>query len=424
MKTWLQAPVPSLPGQGGSIRLWDSARSELAEIPAAAEQSMYVCGITPYDATHLGHAATYVAFDLLNRVWRDAGSVVAYVQNTTDVDDPLLERADATGVDWRTLAKEQIALFQTDMEALNVLPPDHYIGAVESIPWIVPEVERLLDEGLAYQLAGSEGEPDGDIYYDVTEATRRADSPEAWRLGQVSHLTVAEMIEVFGERGGDPDRPGKHSPLDPILWREARLGEPHWDGGTLGRGRPGWHIECTVIAQRFLPAPFTVQGGGSDLAFPHHEMGAGHAWSLHHVPLAHHFAHTGMVGLDGQKMSKSLGNLVLVSRLRAAGEEPQAVRLAILANHYRSDWEWTAELFDASKARLAHWRNAIPQAPRGSGELLLAEIRKALADDLDAPRALAAVDKWADDALAGGDSEPADGALVTAALDALLGVRL
>lgn len=396
----------------------------MAEIPAAPEQSMYVCGITPYDATHLGHAATYVAFDLLNRLWRDAGSSVAYVQNTTDVDDPLLERADATGVDWRTLAKQQIALFQSDMEALNVLAPDHYIGAVESIPWIVPEVERLLDEGLAYQLAGAEGEPDGDVYYDVTEATRRADSPEAWRLGQVSHLTVAEMIEVFGERGGDPERPGKHSPLDPILWREARLGEPHWDGGTLGRGRPGWHIECTVIAQRFLPAPFTVQGGGSDLAFPHHEMGAGHAWSLHHEPLARHFAHTGMVGLDGQKMSKSLGNLVLVSKLRAAGEEPQAIRLAILANHYRTDWEWTAELFDLAKARLARWREAIPHAPKGSAELLLAEIRGALADDLDAPRALAAVDKWADDALAGGETEAADGELVAAAVDALLGVRL
>ncbi len=396
----------------------------MAELPAAPEQSFYVCGITPYDATHLGHAATYVAFDLLNRVWRDAGSTVTYVQNTTDVDDPLLERAGTTGVDWRTLAKQQIELFQTDMEALNVLAPDHYIGAVESIPWIVPEVERLLDEGIAYQLAGAEGEPDGDVYYDVTEATRRADSPDAWRLGTVSHLTVAEMIEVFGERGGDPERPGKHSPLDPILWREARLGEPHWDGGSLGRGRPGWHIECTVIAQRFLPAPFTVQGGGSDLAFPHHEMGAGHAWSLHHVPLAQHFAHTGMVALDGQKMSKSLGNLVLVSKLRAAGEEPQAIRLAILANHYRSDWEWTAELFATAKSRLARWREALPQAPRGSAELVLAEIRGALADDLDAPRALAAVDKWADDALAGRQDEAADGALVAAALDALLGVRL
>jgi L-cysteine:1D-myo-inositol 2-amino-2-deoxy-alpha-D-glucopyranoside ligase len=243
-------------------------------------------------------------------------------------------------------------------------------------------------------------------------------------LGQVSHLTVAEMIEVFGERGGDPDRPGKHSPLDPILWREARLGEPHWDGGTLGRGRPGWHIECTVIAQRFLPQPFTVQGGGSDLAFPHHEMGAGHAWSLHHVPLARHFAHTGMVGLDGQKMSKSLGNLVLVSKLRAAGEAPEAIRLAILANHYRSDWEWTTELFEVAKARLARWREALPHAAKGSAELLLAEIRGALADDLDAPRALAAVDKWADDALAGVEDEAADGDLVAAAVDALLGVRL
>ena len=426
MKTWRQTPVPQLPGTSGSIRLFDSRLRDTVEIPAAPEQSFYVCGITPYDATHLGHASTYVAFDLLNRVWRDAGSTVKYVQNTTDVDDPLLERADATGVDWRTLAHQQIALFQSDMEALHVLAPDHYIGAVESIPWIIPEVEKLLDAGLAYQLAGAEGEPDGDVYYDVTEATRRADSPDAWRLGHVSHLTVAEMIEVFGDRGGDPERPGKHSPLDPILWREARLGEPHWDGGTLGPGRPGWHIECTVIARRFLPAPFTVQAGGSDLAFPHHEMGAGHAWSMDHVPLAQHFAHTGMVGYEGEKMSKSRGNLVLVSKLRAAGVDPAAIRLAILAHHYRSDWEWTDELLDASVRRLENWRGAVVRALPGSAEPLLAEIRGALADDLDAPRALAAVDKWADDCAAStpGGAKTDDGALVTAAVDALLGVAL
>ena len=426
MKTWRQTPVPQLPGASGSVRLYDSRLQDMVDIPAAPEQSLYVCGITPYDATHLGHASTYVAFDLLNRLWRDAGSTVTYVQNTTDVDDPLLERAYQTGVDWRTLAHGQIALFQTDMEALRVLAPEHYVGAVESIPWIVPEVEKLLAEGLAYTLGGSEGEPDGDVYYDVTEATRRAESDdEAWRLGYVSHLTVAEMIEVFGDRGGDPDRPGKHSPLDPILWREARLGEPHWEGGTLGRGRPGWHIECTVIARRFLPAPFTVQGGGSDLAFPHHEMGAGHAWSMDGTPLARHFAHTGMVGLDGEKMSKSRGNLVLVSKLRAAGVEPAAIRLAILANHYRSDWEWTQDLLDASVARLGRWREALARAVPGSAEPLLSELRTALADDLDAPRALAAVDKWAEDAAAAGRGESADdGALAAAAVDALLGVAL
>jgi L-cysteine:1D-myo-inositol 2-amino-2-deoxy-alpha-D-glucopyranoside ligase len=237
-------------------------------------------------------------------------------------------------------------------------------------------------------------------------------------------MTVGEMIEVFAERGGDPERPGKHSPLDPILWREARLGEPHWDGGTLGPGRPGWHIECTVIAQRFLPAPFTVQGGGSDLEFPHHEMGAGHAWSLHHVPLARHFAHTGMVGLDGEKMSKSRGNLVIVSNLRAAGVEPAAIRLAVLANHYRSDWEWTQEHLDASVRRLETWRAAVGRALPGSAEPLLGEIRGALTDDLDAPRALAVVDKWAEDSLGGTATSADDGELAAAAIDALLGVEL
>ncbi len=415
-----------------ALRLFDTVKRGVVTLEATGNQSMYVCGITPYDATHMGHAASYVAFDLLNRAWRDGRQQVAYVQNVTDVDDPLLERATATGVDWRDLAASQIELFQTDMEALNVLAPDNYVGAVEAIPRIVPAIESLLQRGLAYAVAGAAGEPDGDIYYDVEAAGKHSvEAPDAWTLGSISGLSDAEMLELFAERGGDPGRAGKRQALDPLLWRVAREGEPSWPGGELGEGRPGWHIECTVIAQQYLPAPFTVQGGGSDLVFPHHEMGAGHAYSLTGKPLAKHFAHAGMVGLDGEKMSKSKGNLVLVSKLRAAGEEPGAIRLAILAHHYRSDWSWTDEGFAAAKDRLKTWRAAVEVAPAGSAAPLLAELRAALSDDLDAPRALAAVDAWASEALAavaggpaGSAGSAADAALVGDAVDALLGVEL
>ncbi|MCA4131473.1 cysteine--1-D-myo-inosityl 2-amino-2-deoxy-alpha-D-glucopyranoside ligase [Arthrobacter sp. M4] len=425
MKSWTSRPVPQLPGKMSGLSLFDTVRGKAATIEGRAVQSMYVCGITPYDATHMGHAASYVAFDLLNRAWRDSGQTVEYVQNVTDVDDPLLERATATGVDWRDLAASQVQLFRDDMTALNVLPPDHYIGAVEAIPDIVPAVEKLLAEGLAYRVAGTEGEPDGDVYYDVEAAGKASGAPGAWALGDVSGLGETEMLELFAERGGDPGRPGKRQALDPLLWRVAREGEPSWPGASLGDGRPGWHIECTVIAQKYLPAPFTVQGGGSDLVFPHHEMGAGHAYSLSGVPLAEHFAHAGMVGLDGEKMSKSKGNLVLVSTLRAAGEEPSAIRLAILANHYRSDWSWTDEAFIEAKQRLEAWRAAVSNAREGSALPLLDAMRRELADDLNAPGALAAVDRWATETESfSGPVSTADRALVADAINALLGVEL
>ncbi|MFE4081062.1 cysteine--1-D-myo-inosityl 2-amino-2-deoxy-alpha-D-glucopyranoside ligase [Paenarthrobacter sp. YIM B13468] len=425
MKSWTSRPVPELPGTMPQLRLFDTALGRVVEIEQQPEQSMYVCGITPYDATHMGHAASYVAFDLLNRAWRDAGIRVAYVQNVTDIDDPLLERATATGVDWRELAQSQIDLFQTDMVALNVLAPNHYIGAVEAIPDIVPAIERLIADGVAYRVLGTDGEPDGDVYYDVEMAGKRSDATDAWTLGDVSGLGEAEMLALFAERGGDPDRAGKRQALDPLLWRVAREGEPSWPGATLGDGRPGWHIECTVIAQKYLPAPFTVQGGGSDLVFPHHEMGAGHAYSLAGVPLARHYAHAGMVGLDGEKMSKSKGNLVLVSKLRAAGEEPAAIRLAILAHHYRSDWSWTEADFGAAKDRLARWRTARDAAPAGSAAALVEAMRLEMANDLNAPGAIAAVDRWAEEALR--NNAPVSGmdaALMGDAVDALLGVEL
>ncbi|MFJ7749577.1 cysteine--1-D-myo-inosityl 2-amino-2-deoxy-alpha-D-glucopyranoside ligase [Arthrobacter sp. NPDC097144] len=425
MIAWKNSPLPVLPGESPELVLFDTALQSTVPVRPGGEASLYVCGITPYDATHMGHAATYVAFDLLNRQWRDSGNTVRYVQNVTDIDDPLLERANARGLDWRALALEQTQLFRDDMEALNVLAPDNYVGAVEAIEWIVPVVEDLLRRGLAYRVPGEGAEPDGDVYFSVDAAYRLdPEDPHAWRLGSVSGLTADQMLPVFAERGGDPRRPGKRNALDPLLWRVQRAGEPFWDGASLGAGRPGWHIECSVIAQRFLPAPFTVQAGGSDLVFPHHEMSAGHAYACSGSPLARHYAHAGMVGLDGEKMSKSLGNLVLVSELRSRGTDPAAVRAVLLSHHYRTDWFWTAEQLTAAEERLARWRRALPLTSRAQAEQLLAAARTALANDLDAPAALAAADAWALSAAEQRGEDADGGDLAAAALDALLGIRL
>jgi L-cysteine:1D-myo-inositol 2-amino-2-deoxy-alpha-D-glucopyranoside ligase len=407
------------------VRIRDTGRGDLVPAASGPAARLYVCGITPYDATHIGHAATYLAFDLLLRAWRDAGLDTRYVQNVTDVDDPLLERATATGVDWRDLARDQTELFATDMAALRVLPPDVYEGATEAVPRIARIVTELLDQGHAYRVPGDGTEPDGDVYFSV-----HAD-PD---FGAVSHLDEPAMLALFAERGGDPDRAGKKHPLDALLWRVERPGEPEWDGGPLGRGRPGWHIECTAIALEHLGAGFDVQGGGSDLIFPHHEMSAAHAHLAGARPFAQRYAHAGMVGLDGHKMSKSRGNLVLVSRLREAGVDPAAIRLAVLAHHYRSDWEWTAAALDDAVARLARWREAVALPAGPDAAALLAQVRERLADDLDAPGALAAVDTWAEQALAGATAPDVDSAasgfdpesprLARDTVDALLGIAL
>ncbi|HEX5533419.1 MAG TPA: cysteine--1-D-myo-inosityl 2-amino-2-deoxy-alpha-D-glucopyranoside ligase [Actinomycetales bacterium] len=416
MRAWPAPDLPALPGHGLPVSLHDTS-SGAARVAAAGETAgLYVCGITPYDATHMGHAATYLAFDLLVRSWRDAGKRVRYVQNVTDIDDPLLERADATGQDWRELADRETALFGEDMTALRVIPPDVYLGAVETIPWVVEGVEKLLAEGAAYRVEGGSDDPDGDVYFDVTSDSR---------FGSVSHYDEATMLDLFAERGGDPGRAGKKHPLDPLLWRVAREGEPSWDGGSLGAGRPGWHIECVAIALRELNAPFDVQGGGSDLIFPHHEMGSSHAHVLTRVwPYARTYVHAGMVGLDGEKMSKSKGNLVLVSKLRADGVDPMAIRLAVLAHHYRCDWSWTKHGLQEAIERLARWRDAVSRPTGPDATALLNQIRHHLADDLDAPSALGAVDQWVDLQRTSGGENPDAPALVTRAVDALLGVRL
>ncbi|MGV9776198.1 cysteine--1-D-myo-inosityl 2-amino-2-deoxy-alpha-D-glucopyranoside ligase [Streptosporangium sp. NPDC003464] len=407
MRSWSAPKVPRLPGVGAPLRLFDTAAGEVGPTQPGPTARLYVCGITPYDATHLGHANTYLAFDLVNRVWQDAGHDVHFTQNTTDVDDPLLERAEQTGQDWRELAEREIELFRTDMEALRILPPREYVGVTEVIDQVAELIELLRDKGATYVL-------DGDVYFDVSAAPK---------FGAVSGYSEERMIDLAGQRGGDPDRPGKKHPLDWVLWRAERPGEPSWPS-PFGRGRPGWHIECTAIALANLGSGFDVAGGGSDLIFPHHECGAheGHV-ACNEWPFARAYVHAGMVALDGEKMSKSKGNLVFVSRLRQE-TDPMAIRLSLLAHHYRSDWEWTADQLASAEARLARWRAAtgLPAGPEA--ETVLAEIRARMTDDLDTPGALAVVDAWADRALAEGGADPGAPALVTDIVDALLGVRL
>jgi L-cysteine:1D-myo-inositol 2-amino-2-deoxy-alpha-D-glucopyranoside ligase len=412
MQSWIAPQVPALPGEGRQLTLFDSARQGPYPVRPDGPARMYVCGITPYDATHLGHAATMITFDLVYRAWLDSGHEVRYVQNVTDIDDPLLERATRDREDWVVLAMRETALFREDMESLRIIPPTSYVGAVESIPAIVERVADLLDAGTAYRL----GDGSGDVYFDLTAAPR---------FGYESNLSRDQMLAYFAERGGDPERPGKRDPLDPLVWRGNRDGEPSWDGGPLGPGRPGWHVECAVIALDLLGPRMDVQGGGNDLLFPHHEMSAAHAETITgEAPFASHYVHAGMIGLAGEKMSKSKGNLVFVSRLRADRVDPMAVRLALLADHYRADRQWTDDLLKAGQQRLSRWR-AAAAAPRGpSGTQVLAGVRERLAADLDTPGALLLVDAWADATLAGEGRDPDAPALVATASDALLGITL
>lgn len=408
MESW-SAPMPrALRGNGKPLALFDTSTGVVRPTAPAPHATMYVCGITPYDATHIGHANTYVAFDMINRVWRDAGHQVRYVQNVTDIDDPLLERAIATGENWREIADRETALFRDDMAGLNVLPPDHYIGAVESIPSVARKVMQLQESGDVYAV-------DDDLYFRV-----RNDE----RFGSIAGLAEDDMVAVFAERGGDPEREGKEHPLDCLVWQNARPEEPAWDT-PLGHGRPGWHIECAAIALDYLGPTIDIQGGGSDLAFPHHEMGASEVHRLTgEWPFARHYVHSGMVAWQGHKMSKSRGNLVFVSQLVREGTDPMALRLALLAHHYRTDWVWTPHGLEGAGERLQRWM-AASQLPYGPPvDPLIDRVREVLADDLRTPSALDAVDSWVHTALTRGGQDPASPGEMATLVDALLGIRL
>ena len=382
MHAWPTPSVPAVAGTPAPLKLYDTADQLVKEVDttqdANGEVGLYVCGITPYDSTHLGHAATYLTFDLVQRQLIANGHAVHYVQNITDVDDPLFERAARDGVDWRELGTSQIDLFRSDMEILSVIPPRDYIGAMESVDEVIAMVQRLLAKGAAYEL------DHGDIYASI-EATQQ--------FGYESNLDRATMEQFFAERGGDPEREGKRDPLDALIWRGHREGEPAWDS-PFGPGRPGWHVECSAIATNRLGAHFAIQGGGSDLAFPHHEFSAAHAEAALEVDrMASHYVHAGMIALDGVKMSKSLGNLVFVHKLSEQGHDPSAIRLAVFAGHYRTDRDFYDAILDEAGARLTRWREQLGgEASEAEAITVVDELRAHLANDLDTPRALTLID--------------------------------
>ena len=413
MNSWSQVAIPSLK-QGlelPQLSLSDTASAAKKIVEKKSVYRMYVCGITPYDATHLGHAATYLTFDLINRYLRASGAEVKYVQNITDIDDPLLERANRDGLDWKELAHQQIDLFRGDMENLRVIPPAHYIGAVDAIPLVVDAIKDLDSLSTIYQV-------DTDQYFSVHADTR---------FGSRSHLSQEQMISIFSERGGDPDRLGKKDPLDCLVWMSQRPNEPGWDS-SLGVGRPGWHIECTAIALEYLDPSdvdstlIDIQGGGSDLIFPHHEMCAAQAHLLTGKELASSYVHTGMIGLDGEKMSKSKGNLVFVSRLVAAGTDPMAIRIALMSDHYRHDRMWSQGLLEKAENQLAQIRKAVEASNAAPTDIVIHKIIEALSEDLNTPKVLSILADWSSETLNGATGGTTNE--LRDALDSLLGLLL
>ena len=370
---------------------------------------MYVCGITPYDATHLGHAATYLTFDLINRYLLSAGAKITFSENITDIDDPLFERAIKVGTDWRALATDQITLFTSDMTELRVLPPHSYRGVVESMDVIIDYVETMKARGLTYTLQG-------DLYLDLSQCPSFfEDLP----------LPQEEAIRIFGERGGDPFREGKRQALDPLLWRKSEANEPTWRT-SFGDGRPGWHIECVAIALSTLPdvgrSSITIQGGGSDLRFPHHYMTGIQAQALTGKSFSQLYIHCGMIGLDGEKMSKSKGNLVFVSRLLEDGRNPNAIRLALLARHYRDDLMWSNGLLDRAEADLVRLTSALSRTEVAPTGPVVEAMISALANNLDTPSAIQVLMKWCDVTESGGSGGQAGE--LSRAIDRYLGIAI
>ncbi len=376
------------------IRLFDTARAEVVPFAPGDPATIYTCGITPYDAAHLGHAATYLAFDVLCRRLADLGKATCLVRNVTDVDDDLLRKARELDVHYLDLAAGELARFDADMDAIGIRRPDAEPRATSAISDVLSMVARLLEKGVAYQAGGA-------VYFDIARAAR---------FGELSGLDRDEMLHLAAERGGKPEDPAKRDPLDFVLWQPSAAGEPSWES-RWGPGRPGWHIECSALVLRELGETIDLHGGGNDLVFPHHECEIAQSEGVTGAPLARHWMHVGMVCLDGVKMSKSLGNLVFVSDL-LKDHEAMVVRLALLGHHYRARCEWQPVRLGAAAERLALWRRAARTNRADDGSRALEGARACLDDDLDTPSALEAVDGVA---RAGGD---------VSAAAALLGVEL
>ena len=410
MLSWPDAYMP--PALAGikhpTLQLFDSYKGKKVDI-LGEQSSIYICGITPYDATHMGHAATYLTFDLVNRYLKASGKNVSFVENITDIDDPLLERATRDNQDWRELAESQIELFREDMTSLGVLPPNAYRGVIESMDEIISTVAEMIATGKSYQL-------EGDIYLDLNQVD-----------GAIENLPIAldQALKIFEERGGDPARAGKRHALDPLLWKARKGDDPFWEA-PFGKGRPGWHIECTAIALKSLPkassTSITLQAGGSDLIFPHHYMTALQAKALTGVEFASCYSHAGMIGLDGEKMSKSKGNLVFVSKLRQEGVSPALIRIALFADRYSTDRMWSRELVDEANKLLTRLLSALSRQEVAPTFEVVQEIVNAISDDLNTPKVFDLLNTWSlkteEGAVGGSPGE------LSRALDTYLGITL
>jgi L-cysteine:1D-myo-inositol 2-amino-2-deoxy-alpha-D-glucopyranoside ligase len=372
-----------------AIRLYETASRKIVPFEPDRLVRMYVCGITPYDSTHLGHAATYLAYDLLTRRLQELGHEVRMVRNVTDVDDSILPRARELGVPYLDLAEAEIARFHADMEALNILPPVREPRATETIGEIVGIIGRLLDKGNAYLTHGT-------VYFDVSTFPR---------FGQLSHYPLDQMVRLARARGGNPDDPHRRAPLDFVLWQQSGPGEPAWRA-PFGVGRPGWHVECSAMAMEEHGPTLDLHGGGTDLIFPHHESEIAQSEALTGKPYVRHWMHSAMVAYEGEKMSKSLGNLVFVSDLLKVAD-PRAIRLTLMRHHYRAGFEYHDTDLEEGTA-LLHRLLAASQRSDGADPRPWAErVRNALDDDLDAPRAVEALDDLASAVLSGGDDTTA-----------------
>lgn len=413
MKSWAQVYIPPIDSSipFPQLSLYNSATQSIDALPKKSLYQMYVCGITPYDATHLGHAATYITFDLINRYLHASGARVDFVQNITDIDDPLFERAKRDNVDWNDLATSQIELFRGDMVDLHIIPPKDYIGVVEAIPMIIESIAQIEESAPTYLV-------DSDLYFEVHSDTD---------FGKRSHLDNADMLQIFAERGGDPARVGKRDPLDALLWLNQREGEPGWDS-PFGKGRPGWHIECSAIAMHYLDDgldnqySIDIQGGGSDLIFPHHEMSAAQSKAISGKEFARAYVHSGMIGLDGEKMSKSKGNLLFVSKMVNEGTNPMVIRLALIAAHYASDRMWTSSLLDNARDLLERMTIALSREEVAPTRPVIEAIVSALSNNLDTPAALDAISLWCDQSLKG--STGGEAGELSRAIDTLLGIAI
>ena len=407
MNSWPKPFVPSLINHDfPPLNIKDSSAG-LIQFEKSEDFRMYVCGITPYDATHLGHAATYLAFDLIYRYQFLSGKNIKFVENITDIDDPLLERANRDKVDWSALADSQINLFKSDMSALRVIPPEHFIKVTESLTIIEEFIKRLAKNGYLYEI-------ENDYYFAVEQFL--ADLP----------IPVDEAVKVFSERGGDPHRVGKKHPLDPLVWSAHVGNEPGWES-SFGFGRPGWHVECTAIACHYLDENeknpiVSLQGGGSDLIFPHHFMSAQIIQAAYGREFSESFVHAAMISLDGEKMSKSKGNLVFVSKLLESGIDPMILRWALLRGHYQQDRAWSNELLEISTKEVELVRSALAQSEVADTDNVINSLIQDISNNLDTPSALDRLTKWAN--LSQSNPIVNQSGLMARAVDSLLGLAL